>query len=286
MVVLRRVLSRIDEFRKVQPGSQVWVCAKNLNTGARIGVGENERVRTASTIKLPVLCAAYRLASEGKLAMDEMLTMKEEDKSSGSGIIREFDGGKQFSVRDLLHVMIVVSDNTATNLILDRIGADYVNGCMDHWGLPATRSMRKVRGDGTQLKNPSGFSKAGKMPENERFGIGSSTPGEMVALLEKVDRGQIVSAEASKEIVAILKRQQYKHGIGRHLDSKMPVASKSGSLDRLRSDVGIVYPPGARIAIAATVDDLPQTDYSAENPGNLLIADLSDILVDGLNAPS
>jgi beta-lactamase class A len=99
-----------------------------------------------------------------------------------------------------------------------------------------------------------------------------------VALLEKLERGDVVSAMASKAMIEILKRQQLKDGIGRTLGG-LPVASKSGALDRLRSDTGIVYSSGGRIAMAVTVDDLPRIDYSPDNAGDLLISKLSQILV-------
>ena len=82
---------------------------------------------------------------------------------------------------------------------IDRFTADAVNDYMDKLGLKQTRSMRKVRGDGNDLKDASGWSRAGKMPENQRFGLGSSTPHEMVSLLEMLDRGQVVSAAASRD---------------------------------------------------------------------------------------
>jgi beta-lactamase class A len=176
--------------------------------------------------------------------------------------------------------MIVVSDNTATNLLLDRFTADYVNQQMDRLGLTATRSLRKVLGDNANLKAAGGWSRAGLIEENRRFGLGVSTPREMAALLEKIERGQVVSAAASKQMIDILKRQQYKHGIGRHMEFE--VASKSGSLDALRSDAGIVYSKGGRIALAITVDDMPKVDYSPDNPGEMLISRLSQMLVAGL----
>jgi beta-lactamase class A len=167
--------------------------------------------------------------------------------------------------------MIVVSDNTATNLLLDRFGSDSVNAYMEQLGLHDTRSLRKIMPAG-KTPNPG--------PQS-RFGIGVSTPHEMVTILEKLERGEIVNAAASREMIAILKRQQYKDGIGRRLE--FPVASKSGALDRLRSDVGIVYAPGGRIAIAITCEDLPKTDYSADNAGNIFISQLTGILVEGLS---
>ncbi len=276
---LARLEQQIAVFQKAHSGSQVWIAAKNLDTGSYFGLGAREKVRTASTIKLPIMCAVYQLANQGKLRMDEQLVLRDQDKISGSGIIREFGDGTRLTVRDLVHVMIVVSDNTATNLLLDRISADYVNECLDEWGYPDTRSMRKVRGDRNQLKAAAGHSKAGRLPENQRFGLGSSTPHDMIAILEKLERGEIVSGEASREMIAILARQQLKEGIGRRVNARLRVASKSGALDALRADVGIVYGPNGRIAIAITVDNMPKIDYSFDNAGNILIADLTDTLL-------
>jgi beta-lactamase class A len=274
----RRIRDRLAGF----PGV-VCLHSKNLDSAAEFGLRADERVRTASTIKLPIMVAAFASVAAGRASWDEPLLLREEDKISGSGVLTEFSGGLRLPLRDLVHLMIVVSDNTATNLVLDRIGADAVNEQMDLLGLRETRCLRKVRGDGQQLKPPAGFSKAGLIPDNQRFGLGVSTPREMVVLLEKLDRGEVVSPEASKEMVAILRRQQSKDGIGRREGTV--VASKSGSLDALRSDVGIVYSPGARIAMAITVDDMPRPDWSPENAGLLLIADLAAILTEELRSP-
>jgi beta-lactamase class A len=273
---IRRVSARI--------GADVYLFAKNLDTGAEFGWRADERVRTASTIKLPVLCALHEKVARGEVKWDEMLVVREADKVSGSGVLHEFSGGVRLPVRDVSNLMIVVSDNTATNLILDRISADAVNEYMDRLGLMQTRSMRKVRGDGTDLKAASGWSKAGRMEENRRFGLGSSTPREMVQLMEMLAAGKVVSAAASREILATLERQQYKDGIGRRL-GEFRVASKSGALDALRSDVGLVRTPKGRIAMAITVDGMKDTDYSEDNAGLLAIAALARQIVAGPDSP-
>jgi hypothetical protein len=121
------------------------------------------------------------------------------------------------------------------------------------------------------------------LPENKRYGLGSTTPKEMVTLLEKLERGEVVSPAASKEMIAILKRQQFKEGIGRHLEDEW-VASKSGALDALRSDVGLVYAPKGRVAMAITVDDMIRVDYSPDNAGNILISNIAKMLLEGLGA--
>jgi len=134
---------------------------------------------------------------------------------------------------------------------------------------------------GGDLKSASGWSAAGRLPENQKYGLGVSTPRDMVTILEKLERGEIVSPEASREMIAILKRCRDDSGIRRRL-AGIPVANKTGALDALRSDVGIVYSKGGRIAMAITVDGMTKTDYTPDNAGSLLIADLARILVDGL----
>ena len=267
------VKTAIDAF----PGS-VSFYAKNLDTGETCSIRGDAKVRTASTIKLPIMASIFHTVAEGRAMWDEALELRKEDKVSGSGVARELSDGVRLPIRDLVHLMIVVSDNTATNLLLDRFGGDSVNAYMDQLGLKDTRSLRKIQGAGAA---PSGLTQAGRREENTPYGIGVSTPREMVMLLEKLERGEIVNAPSSREMIEILKRQQYKDGIGRHVG--FPVASKSGSLDRLRSDVGIVYSPGGRIALAITCDNLPKTDWSADNAGTVFISQLTGILVEGLS---
>ncbi|MGI8742847.1 MAG: serine hydrolase [Bryobacteraceae bacterium] len=273
----QRVQAAIASF----PGT-VSLYAKNLDSGQSYGLRENDRVRTASTIKLPIMAAVFFAVDQGRAKWTDTLTLTNDDKVSGSGVARELSDGVKLPIIDFVHLMIVVSDNTATNLILDRFTADAVNDYMDKLGLKQTRSMRKILGDGKNLKpNPSGWSKAGQLPENKRFGIGSTTPKEMVTLLEMLDHGQVVSPAASKEMLAILKRQQDRAGIPRKL-GEMTVANKSGALDRLRSDVGIVYSPHGRIAMAITCDDISRAEYAPDNPGLLMISQLAQILIEGL----
>jgi len=256
----------------------VSIFAKNLDTGATYALRPDDRVRTASTIKLPILCATFEAVKEGRLKWTDLITLHDSDKVSGSGILGEFSDGVKLPLVDVAHLMIVLSDNTATNLVIDKVTADYVNEYMDKQDLKGTRSMRKVRGDGADLKAPSGFSKAGLDPANQKYGLGSSTPREMVMLLERIEKGEIVSAEASKEILKILKRQRDTNGIARRTGD-LVVANKSGALDHLRSDVGIVYAKGNRIAMAITCEDVPKIDWTSDNEGLILIAKIAEILV-------
>lgn len=259
------------EVAKV-PGN-VWIYAKNLDTGATYSLRGDERVRTASTIKVPILVALYAEIADGKARWDQPIVVTKEKKVSGSGVLTEFADGTTITLRDAANLMIVVSDNTATNLVLDVVSPDTVNARMDALGLKKTRAVRKIGGG-----SPS---KANDDPVWRLYGLGMSTPHEMVTLLERLERGEIVSPEASKEIIETLKREQFGQGIGRTLYD-VPIASKWGALDRLRSDVGIIYSRRGRIAMAITVDDMPEIHYAPDNPGLLLISRLSLLLMDGL----
>lgn len=99
--------------------------------------------------------------------------------------------------------------------------------------------------------------------------------------MEKLERGEVVSAAAAHEMIALLKRQQYHQGIGRSLNG-VEMASKPGSLDALRSDVGIIYSKRGRIAMAITCDQMPDVDWTEDNPAYHLLSRLSNILIDGL----
>ena len=263
----------------------VALYAKNLKTGREFSLAADTRVRTASTIKLPILCALEGLVATGRVKWDERIALEASDKVTGSGVLGSLENGTDLTIRNLAILMIIASDNTATNLITDRITADAVNEYLDSIGLTATRFNRKVRGDGSTLAEPSGWSRAGLLEENRKFGLGVSTPREMVRLLEMLEAGKIVTAAASKDILDILARQQVRDGIARHAAEDLRVASKSGALDALRSDVGIVYSKGGPIALAITVDDMPETDYSPDNAGNTLIWQLASLLTDELGAP-
>jgi beta-lactamase class A len=253
---------------------KVWIYAKNLDTGKDYALRADEQVRTASTIKLPIMAETFRQVTAGKLNWMDEIVLTKQVKQGGSGVLSEFADNTKIDLKTAVNLMIVVSDNTATNLVLDKVTADSVNDFMDALGLKQTRSMRKIGGGGD--------SKAFNDPQNKLFGIGSSSPRDMVKLLEMLERGEIVSKEASAEMINILKRQQFKEGIGRGLPDTVPSASKSGALDRLRADVGIIYTRRGRIAMAITIDDMMEVTYTQENPGLKMLWRLSQILQDGL----
>ena len=254
---------------------RVSIYARNLDTGKDYGLHADELTRTASTIKLAIMAEAFRQVGAGKLNWKDELVQTKEKKQGGSGILFEFSDGTKIDLKTAVNLMIVLSDNTATNLVLDKVGTDSVNAFMDSLGLTDIRSLRKIGGggDSTAWKTD---------PAIRVFGLGRSSPRQMVKLVAMMERGELVSKEAAAEMIALMKRQQLKDGIGRGELETAPVASKSGALDRFRADVGIVYTRRGRIAMAIYIDDMPVIAYNQENPGLAMIWKLSQIFQDDL----
>ena len=202
------------------------------------------------------------------------------NKVGGSGVLNEMSEGSKIPLRDLVRYMMLLSDNSATNMVLDHVPGNSVNKTLEKIGIHETRSLRKIlRGT-----IPEGISDVGRDPANKSFGIGVATAHEMVTLLERLHRGELVSTAASAEILDIMKKQQGRQGLPRRFD--VDVADKPGALDHLRSDVGIVYSKLGPVAIAITCWDIPKIDWSPDNPAYLFIADAARILVENLTKPA
>lgn len=252
---------------------KVSLYAKNLDTGETYALNADERVRTASTIKIAVMIEAFGRVTEGKAKWTDQVVLTKEKKVSGSGILSELSDNLHLTLRDAVNLMMMLSDNTATNLVLDVLTTDAVNARMEALGFKQIKINRKV-GSG-------GDSTAGKDPENKKYGLGFATPHEMVLVMEKLERGEIISPSVSKEMIDLMKREQARYAIGRS-QWDLPMASKYGALDRLRSAVGIIYSKKGKIAMAISCDDMPEVMWTVDNPAYLLMSQLSEVLVNGL----
>jgi beta-lactamase class A len=266
----QQIKNKVASFK-----GRVSLFAKNLDTGQTYALNADERVRTASTIKIAVMVEAFARVAEGRAKWTDEVVLTKEKKYGGSGILYELSDGLRLTLRDAVNLMMLISDNTATNLVLEVLTTDAVNARMESLGLNQIKIMRKV-GSG-------GESKAGKDPDNKRFGLGMATPREMVLLLEKLERGEVVSSAVSKEMIDLMKREQGRYAIGRSLWD-VPVASKYGALDHLRSSIGIIYSKKGKIALAISCDDMPDVMWSVDNPAYLLMSELSAMLVTGLTS--
>ncbi len=264
----QRVRAEVAHFK-----GKVSLFARNLDTGAIYDLGGDDRVPTASTIKIAVMIEAFARVAEGKAKWTDELVLTKDKKVGGAGILPEFADGLRLTLRDAVALMMVMSDNTATNLVIDHLSADAINQRMDVLGFKETRLMRRVFGGGESAE--------GRKEENKRFGLGRTTPREMILIMEKLERGDIINPAAGKEMIELMKREQGTNGIWRN-QWRVPKATKSGALDALRSNVGILYHPRGRIALAITCHGMPEPNWTVDNPALVLMSRISDIVVDEL----
>jgi beta-lactamase class A len=255
--------SRLAPLAKAHKG-KVAIAVKHLGTGAGYYLQADEPMPTASLIKLAVMVEVYQQAAEGKVKLTDRVTLHDADKVGGSGILTEhFSDGATFSLRDAVRLMIVYSDNTATNLVLDKIGIRATADRMEAWGFPNTKIHAKVfRGDTTSFA-----------PERtKRFGLGSTTARETVALLEKLHAGKLVNEKAGREMLEHLKKCNDRDKFPRFLPPKTVLAHKTGSLEEVRTDAGILETPTGPVALCVLTASNEDHRWETDNAGNVFCA--------------
>jgi beta-lactamase class A len=272
---------RLAPLAKAHQG-KVAIAVKHLGTGEEFALNADEPMPTASLIKFPVMVETYYQYHEDKVRPTDMVTLSKDDKVPGSGILTDhFSAGATIPLRDAVRLMIVYSDNTATNLVLDNIGIRSTNDRMAALGLPNTRINAKVfRGSTTSVA-----------PERTKtFGLGSTTASEMVRLLALLHAGKLVSPEACKEMTDTLKRCDDKDKFPRFLPRGGTVAFKTGSVNASRTCAGIIYvpKPGGNakspelqpVAACVLTDQNKDQTWTADNAGNLLCAKVAKEVFD------
>jgi beta-lactamase class A len=247
-------------------GGVIAFALHDLGTSRRVGMRASERVPTASVIKLPILLHIALAADEGLLSWGEQLALTEDVKAPGTGVLKELSAGLGLSVRDLCVLMTALSDNTATNMLIDRVGIDAVNERLDLLGLAHTRLQRRAFQPDTPATRP--------------FGLGVTTAEEMVDLLLRLARRDIGGTRGADVALEMLAMQQDRAAIPRLLPEGWGYAGKTGSNSDLRADVGLLTAPdGRRLALAAFSTAMPRADWTPDNPGLLAIARLARALV-------
>ncbi|MGH7482077.1 MAG: serine hydrolase [Longimicrobiales bacterium] len=236
-------------------------------TGRTLGIGENEPFPSASLIKVPILIELFHQVEHGELRLDDPLIVLEVDKQPGSGVLQFLDAPHRLSVRDAAFLMIALSDNTATNLLIDELGIRAVNERMDSIGAPRTTLHSKTFLRSTSIA----------LDSSEVYGLGVTTPLEMARLLAQIQRGEAVSDSASAAMRALLADQFYGFGIPRYL-SDVSVAHKTGDLSAARHDCGIVDTTGRDFVLCVLTKENADQSWRVDNEAHLLIADLARIV--------
>ncbi len=258
--------------------------ARQINTGKVVALNAEIPVQTASVIKLTILYEAMQQVRAGKARWEEPLVLAPGDAVAGSGILSFFDAPLELTLKDVLSMMIIVSDNTATNLAIDRFGVDAINARIASLGLKDTHLYKKI-----------GKPATGPMPADQRkFGLGKTTAREMAIVMERIGRCQLAGPgdppkPGDEAICAValrmLRNQFYRDTVPRYLEKLdsteegSGIASKTGSLDAVRADVAIVAARSGPIVLSIFTYDNADRGWSVDNEAEVTIARLAQIIV-------
>jgi beta-lactamase class A len=251
------LLREIDGYRGV-----VGVTVRDLASDATVSIRGDEPFPSASLIKVPVLVALLEEVEQGRMRLDEPITMVARDRVGGSGILKHMTPGHQLTIGDAAWLMTVISDNTATNLVLDKLDIRPVWTKMEALGLPRTKIHSKTFRRETSIA----------LDSSVVYGLGVTTPDETVELFTLLHRGAAVSAAMDSVAITMLRGNQDGSMLRRWLPAGVPVANKSGSVDRARNDCGIVYGPTTPFAICVMTRENEDTSYGVDAEPHRLVA--------------
>jgi beta-lactamase class A len=251
--VLERIQELADEFDGV-----VGVAARDFGSGEAISYNADVIFPTASTFKTALLYELYRQVDEGKVDPSSRITFEDRMRVPGSGVLQDLDAGASLTVKDIATLMIVVSDNAGTDIIYDLIGREPVAATLERLGMHQTHlplgcweilaglhnldpndpnlTYDELKRRLEESEAPWDSNALNETPDND-----ISTPSDMLLLLEKIYRGEGLSASSRDAVIDIMMRQKFAERIPAPLPFGVRVAHKTGSVKGVRNDVGIVY---------------------------------------------
>jgi len=252
MTLKQDIQAIVDQY-DIKAGVSAW----HIESGEQVDVNGDTPFPMASTFKIPILATAFTQLAEGKFTLDERITLNNEDKSLGSGILPYFDEGVQPTLRDLITLMIIISDNTATDMVVDFVGGtDVVEGYMHELGL--TNIFFKLNCKdllkGLFPEHLHGASKEEIVEWSNNndilrdglvFSLESdndvATSNDMNKLLHMIYSGELFDGDIKNTAIEILFKQQFNVRLSRFFPNGIKVAHKTGTIGGIRNDSGIIY---------------------------------------------
>ncbi|MFA5840297.1 MAG: serine hydrolase [Candidatus Margulisiibacteriota bacterium] len=222
-------------------GKKVGVYFIDLKTGQSFSINGENKFPTASVGKVPVMATVYHLAELKELSLEKKIPLKQKDKLGGSGVLQWLTANKEYTVWNYTRMMISLSDNTATKILCDNIGLDKINQYMALLGLTDTRIV-----DNTMLK------------EYPELTINITTPKDMAMLVQYIKEASHFSKDSSQQMLSFMHNQRYRWGIWRGVPKGVQVADKTGNLDGVLNDVGVVYSPAGNYVVSIFTNQMPK----------------------------
>jgi beta-lactamase class A len=268
-----------------QHHGDIALFAENLKTHQTVAISPDTPVQTASVIKLAILYEALEQVRGGKTHFDDRITLTAADQVPGSGVLRLFDAPLSLTLKDVLTMMIVMSDNSATNAAIDHLGLENIDGRIAKLGLKDTYLYKKIF-----TPVPPGM----VMPADQKqFGLGKTTAREMAALMTKIvqcDLAEPGSAARADDpalcevALKMLHLQFYRTAIPRYLDdtpgaTSESIANKTGALDAVRNDVAAISTKNGMVIISAFTFNNQDRSWGSDHEAELTIAKLAKAIV-------
>lgn len=223
--------------------------------GERWSHNGDRKFRAASTVKIPLMVEIYRKVDRGELSLDDLHTLREGEKARGSGVMLHFHDGIQMTINDIMYLMISISDNTATNLLIEKAGMDAVNATIGELGMTGSNLGREMKG----------------RPAVEGELENWSTPDDYALVVQKILDGEAASAESCEAMTAMLELQQNTRRISRYLPESDDIrwGSKTGSIKGVTNDAGFVLTPKGRAIVSVYCEGFPDQHLGEEAIGDI-----------------
>ena len=229
----------VSQYPELTPG----IFVLDIDTGAYLDWNADAGLPAASTIKVPILLAFFQDVDAGKIRLDEQLSLEKEDITSGSGQMQYKPVGTKYTALETATQMIIISDNSATNMLIARLGgAEALNQRFREWGLQATAIHNKL-------------------PDIE--GTNTTSPKELASLMARVNRGELVSINSRDRLLDIMQRTQNRSLLPRGIGKEATIAHKTGNIGSLVADVGLIDLASGKRYIAAVMVKRPRNDTRA-----------------------
>jgi beta-lactamase class A len=203
---------------------KVLIEVKSLDGKTIFNQNENQKVASASTIKVPIMMTVMELVKQKKWSLEDKYSLKNEDKLEGSQL-SNMPAGTEYTIRQLVEYMIIYSDNSATNILIKQIGRENINTQIRKWGLTET-TLNRIMLDFEAAKSG-----------RENF----ITCHEANKMLEMIYKNQVANNKLCKEMISILKRNDDRETLPNQIPKNIEIAHKTGTLDWIRGDIGIVF---------------------------------------------
>lgn len=257
---------RLDSLAKAHRG-QIAYTVHNLDTGERYESRGDEPFPTASLIKVPILVTLYDLVEKGSISLDDPIRVLKIDKVPGSGMLQHLHDGIEITVRDAAWLMSTISDNTATNLLLDKVAMRRVWDKMDSLRLPKTRVHSKSFQRFTSIA----------MDSSAKYGLGVTTSNDMARLFALLADGKAVSAASDSAMLKLLENNTNNEQMRRYA-AGVTVATKDGAGDQIRTECALFRLQSRVVACVLTKDNQDRS-WQIDNEAQLTLANFGKAII-------